>query len=159
MVVLTSREELWDEEEFEEESPPWLPVGAIIVIALLAFSPAFLGGGADETPDEVAAAPPVLAERPDTGRQLYLEACSACHGPEGEGIPGLGSPLVDTELTLESDAEEWIELVREGIPADHPANETGVPMPPSGGRPDLTDADLASILEYLRTLSGVASSR
>ncbi|MGB0389464.1 MAG: c-type cytochrome, partial [Ardenticatenaceae bacterium] len=84
------------------------------------------------------------------GATLYRETCASCHGPEGEGVANLGSALVGSEFTLNTPDEEWISFVREGRPADHPDNKSGIAMPPSGGRSDLSDDDLQAIFSYLR---------
>mgnify|MGYP002831137691 CR=1 FL=1 len=36
------------------------------------------------------------------GEQLYLTTCMACHGPDGQGLPMLGPPLVGSEWTTGS---------------------------------------------------------
>ncbi|NJN84315.1 MAG: cytochrome c [Caldilineaceae bacterium] len=87
------------------------------------------------------------------GQKLYLQSCAACHGQEGEGVSGLGAPFVSSELWSTSSDEEIVALVRAGIPADDPNNQTGIPMPPSGGRPDLGDAELLAIITFLRQSS------
>jgi hypothetical protein len=50
----------------------------------------------------------------------------------------------------QSDAE-LLAFLRTGRAADDPGNQSGIAMPPSGGRPDLTDRDLLAIIYYLRT--------
>ena len=50
-----------------------------------------------------------------------------------------------------SDAELVAFLV-EGRLATHPLNERRLAMPPRGGNPSLSDEDLGSIGEYLRSL-------
>jgi disulfide bond formation protein DsbB/mono/diheme cytochrome c family protein len=141
----------------EEDRAPWLPVGAIVAAVLLAFAPSFLMA------EPAAAEPPTIsiggnnaeAEIPTLaaeGADLYREACSGCHGPRAEGVQGLGTALTDSEYVTSGSTEKWIAIIREGIPPDHPDNVTGIPMPPNGGRPDLTDADLTAILHYVHSL-------
>lgn len=94
--------------------------------------------------------PPVA---PDSGRgliealgdssspiTLYQASCARCHGVNGEGIVGQGPVLADAPFTESATVAEWIALVRAGRGA----------MPPSGGNPDLTDEQLAQMLEFLR---------
>jgi disulfide bond formation protein DsbB/mono/diheme cytochrome c family protein len=84
------------------------------------------------------------------GVRLYLEACAVCHGPKGEGVTGLGGTLVDSTFVQESTADELLAMIRAGRSASDPANQSGLVMPPSGGRPDLSDADLLAIGQVLR---------
>lgn len=92
--------------------------------------------------------PAMLAE----GQQLYLEACAACHGQRGEGIAGLSSTaLSESTLLQEGTDEAVLETIRIGRDASATGNHSGVPMPPSGGRPDLTDDDLLAIMTFLRS--------
>jgi mono/diheme cytochrome c family protein len=88
----------------------------------------------------------------EIGRKHYEETCAGCHGFKGEGVTGLGLPLVTSPLVLYAPDAELLAFLREGRQADHPDNVTGVSMPPSGGRPDWTDNDFMDIIAYLRWL-------
>jgi disulfide bond formation protein DsbB len=102
----------------------------------------------DFTPVEpVDVDPALIAE----GKQLFEQACATCHGVEGEGVANLGIPLNDSELVLAHEAPEVIEMIRVGRWPGDPANTSGGVMPPSGGRPDLTDDQLMAIVAYLRS--------
>ena len=86
------------------------------------------------------------------GQQLYLEACAACHGQRGEGIAGLSSTALSASTLLQEGTDaEVLETIRIGRDASATGNHSGVPMPPSGGRPDLADDDLLAILAFLRS--------
>ncbi len=97
------------------------------------------GGGADGGP---------VAE----GHRLFNRTCAVCHGPGGRGSPRLGKSLIDNAFSKDLSDAELVEFLREGRSAGDPLNERGVDMPPKGGNPALTDADLASIVVYLRSL-------
>lgn len=86
------------------------------------------------------------------GKQNFEETCAGCHGFQGEGVTGLGLPLVTSPLVLYANDADLLAFLREGRAADHPDNTVGVSMPPSGGRPDWTDIDLLSVIAYLRQL-------
>lgn len=88
----------------------------------------------------------------ERGRQHYQETCAGCHGFAGEGVPNLGLPLVSSPLLLYASDATLLTFLRSGRAADHSDNVTGVSMPPSGGRPDWTDADLADLIAYIRGL-------
>jgi disulfide bond formation protein DsbB len=89
----------------------------------------------------------------EQGAQHYQNACAACHGLDGQGALGLGNNLLTADSVQRQDPRETLALVREGILANDPNNQTGVAMPPSGGRPELSDADILAIIAHLRNLS------
>jgi mono/diheme cytochrome c family protein len=76
------------------------------------------------------------------GRQQYEETCAGCHGFRGEGITGLGLPLVTSPLVMYASDTDLLAFLRVGRPADHPDNVVGISMPPAGGRPDRGDDEL-----------------
>jgi disulfide bond formation protein DsbB len=85
------------------------------------------------------------------GATLYSGTCQACHGPDGDGIDGLGKPLNPSEFVqVQSDAE-LVAFLKVGRPASDPDNTTGVDMAPKGGNPSLTDEDLEDLVAHLRT--------
>ena len=86
------------------------------------------------------------------GRALYLRSCTLCHGPGGEGKPGLGRPLKDNDFIAIRSQRELVEFLKVGRRASDPANRSGVLMPPRGGNPRLSEADLAAISAYLQSL-------
>lgn len=106
---------------------------------------------------QVAAAPPVqstpaaapaapaarAAPAPMGGQQVYNTVCIACHYPPGiGGAPALG------------DQAAWAPRIAQGMDTlnDHALNgfsgKTGV-MPRKGERPDLSDAEVISAVEYM----------
>ncbi|MCB0126041.1 MAG: c-type cytochrome [Caldilineaceae bacterium] len=142
---------------------PWLPVVAIIVVVVIVF--VVLGQMGSTAADAHASADfPVLESGAQTmvdgttnsetalaeGRRLYSEACAACHGPNGEGVTGLGAALTTSALLQQSTERELLTTIRSGLAANDPHNESGIAMPGSGGRPDLSDEELTLIIRYLR---------
>ncbi|MBO9360905.1 MAG: cytochrome c [Thermoflexus sp.] len=101
-------------------------------------------------PEPVAIALKGDAER---GKELYLSTCVACHGPEAKGVPGLGQNLTTSAFVRQQTDEQLVEFIKRGRMATDPANVTGMPMPPKGGNPALTDQDLMDIVAFLRTLN------
>lgn len=144
----------------EAERRPWLPVGSVVVGVVAVF--AVMALIHDEPEQALAmseinlAAPPVSVESTlgagdvASGEALYREACAACHGPDATGIDNLGNSLVDSEVLAWPDAEA-LAFIRDGVDIDDPRNTTGLVMPASGGRPDLTDDEIFSILSFLRS--------
>ena len=88
---------------------------------------------------------------PAIGKELFT-SCAACHGPAGEGVPGLGKDMTQSEFIAGKTDEELIEFIKAGRPASDPLNTTGVDMPPKGGNPALSDEDLYDIVAYMRSL-------
>ena len=89
---------------------------------------------------------------PVRGDAVYASTCATCHGAIGEGVTGLGLPLVSSEFVHSMIDAQLVAFIKEGRDASHPDNTTGVAMPPKGGNPSLTDEDLADVVAFLRTL-------
>lgn len=115
-------------------------------------------GGDDEPaaapPAEQAAAPAQAAApgNAEQGKQLFLTSCSACHGPEGKGVQGLGKDMTHSEFIGKLSDEELLAFVKEGRPIGDPLNTTGVMMPPKGGNPSLTDEQIRDIIAFIRSI-------
>jgi disulfide bond formation protein DsbB len=86
------------------------------------------------------------------GKTAYLSTCVACHGPEAKGVTGLGKDLTTSAYVQEKTNTEMVDFVKTGRPASDPLNTTGVDMPPKGGNPALTDADILNIVAFLRSI-------
>ena len=86
---------------------------------------------------------------PDTGRNLYVARCSACHQAGGEGLPGVMPPLKGSGVVNKEDAEKHIKIVLNGMQG---ARAGGVVyaavMPPFAGA--LSDAEISDIINYER---------
>jgi mono/diheme cytochrome c family protein len=88
----------------------------------------------------------------EEGKKLYAGAgiCSACHGPDGKGVQGLGANLADAKwLHSDGSFDAILRQILEGVSADK--STTGVPMPPRGGS-QLTDAQVRAVAAYVWTL-------
>jgi len=89
---------------------------------------------------------------PEKGQQLFVGTCSACHGPTGEGIEGLGKDMTTSDFIAGLSDAELVEFVKTGRDTNDPANTTGVAMPPKGNNPALTDEQLMDIVAYIRSI-------
>ncbi len=80
-----------------------------------------------------------------SGPQVFNEACYQCHA-EGAVIPG--APIVGDTAQWEARIAQGLEIVY-----DHAINgfqgEALVPMPPKGGRVDLSDDEIRSAVDYM----------
>ncbi len=106
------------------------------------------GGGSAPTEPPPTPAP---AGDPVRGEELFV-TCAACHGPNGEGVEGLGKDMTASEFIASKSDDELVEFIKVGRAPDDPLNTTGVAMLPKGGNPALSDEDLYDIVAYIRTL-------
>lgn len=112
---------------------------ALLALALVAIA---LGACTRETPEQRA------------NREAYVRYCAACHGEDGEGIPGL--PIVsvlasDDLLTLVDDAF-LAETIARGRPGISGREKPGTKMSPLGAehRGPLSDEEIAGIVAHVR---------
>lgn len=117
-------------------------VAALAILAVALLATACGGGGGGE-----AVSPQVAA-----GQDLFRKTCASCHGQNAEGMERLGKNLHKNQFVRGKGDAELVTFLKEGRPATHPDNTRGVDMPPKGGNPALTDADLATIVTYLRSI-------
>ncbi len=112
------------------------------------------GAGASPPPSRPSSSPrrqSLAAGDPVKGKENFA-TCAGCHGPEGKGITGLGKDMTSSEFINGQTDEQLLAFVKVGRPASDPLNTVGVDMPPKGGNPALTDAQIMDIIAYIRTL-------
>jgi disulfide bond formation protein DsbB/mono/diheme cytochrome c family protein len=168
IVALINGEPVAEDEEGDPLRMPWIQVSGAVITVLAVFAAFFISGSAANqasiasaqspfatlavTPgpqmgiDGVVSDPAMLAR----GEQLYLQSCAACHGMDGLGVVNLGNQLRNSEFLASNTDEQVLAVTRQGRELNDPANTTGLVMPPSGGRPDLSDTDILAIIQYLR---------
>ena len=143
--------------------PSWAPValllgGAAVFIAFYLVTssrspkPAAPEPAAEAVVVETTTAVPVAPVAALDGQALYSMTCPACHGPNAQGVPGLGKDMTTSEFIRSQSDEELVAFIKVGRTIDDPLNTTGVPMPPMGANPALTDAELLAIVEFIRSL-------
>ncbi len=109
-------------------------------------------------PTTSAPAPVIAAVEPTPlltaadGKALYMVTCPACHGPDALGIPGLGKDMTTSAFIESKSDEELVTFIKRGRAVDDPLNTTGVPMPPMGANPALSDTELLAIVQFIRSL-------
>ena len=80
------------------------------------------------------------------GEQIYIKNCQVCHADDGSGaMPGV-TDLTDNREWLTMPESKLLSRMNQGIQKDGAA----VTMPPKGGNPDLTDADIKAVITYMR---------
>ncbi len=126
----------------------------LILSAVLALAFAACGGsddGGDDSPGTTASGN--TAGRVVEGATLYSGTCTACHGPNLEGIDGLGKPLAPSDFVASQTEAELAAFIKVGRPVSDPANTQGMDMPPKGGNPSLDDQDLLDVAAYIQSLN------
>jgi len=77
--------------------------------------------------------------------------CTACHGPAGKGIQGLGADLTDDKwLHSDGSYEALVAQITAGVPSNKSSN--GVAMPAKGGSA-ITEAQVKAVAAYVWSLS------
>jgi disulfide bond formation protein DsbB len=108
-----------------------------------------------ELPAPAQTSGPAQTSKGDTaaGQTAFTATCSACHGPTGEGVQGLGKDLTTSEFVAGLNDDELVAFIKVGRPTSDPLNTTKIDMPPKGGNPALSDDDLYNIVAHLRSIS------
>jgi putative heme-binding domain-containing protein len=75
----------------------------------------------------------------ENGRLLYQPNCTGCHGPEGDGVPGVN--FGSGRFRRGSSDDQLVRIVLGGIP--------GTAMPPS----NFSESQAGTIVAYVRSLS------
>lgn len=95
---------------------------------------------ATATPAASAAPAATVAAAPaaSPGKTMYDTACIACHAQGVGGAPKFGDKVA------------WADRVKDGLPhlVEEVIKGKGA-MPPKGGRPDASDADIKAAVEYM----------
>jgi mono/diheme cytochrome c family protein len=111
------------------------------------------GGGGAAAPAAGGGAAKAAAGDSVKGKEVFMGTCSACHGQDAKGLPGLGKNLVNkSDWMKKQDDTALLAFVKTGRPSSSPDNTTKVDMPPKGGNPALTDDDLTNVIAYIRSI-------
>ena len=96
--------------------------------------------------------PPVaeVQDEPSVGEKIYNQFCIVCHMKDGEGVPGLNPPLINSEW-VNGDKDQLIKIVLNGSQGgQYPVNGetyTNAMTPHSF----LSDEEIAGVLTFLRS--------
>jgi disulfide bond formation protein DsbB len=129
----------------------------LVLLLILALSLVACGGGSTSSGSSGGGGSSSQAAAPATGdaaagKETFTTTCSACHGPEGKGVPGLGKDMTASEFIAGKSDAELVDFIKIGRDPSDPLNTTGVAMPPKGGNPALNDNDLLNVVTFIRTL-------
>lgn len=84
------------------------------------------------------------------GERAYAQTCAACHGVNGQGMPNQGANLKVSPYIAGHSDEQLVEFIKAGRQPTDPSTVMRLAMPPNGGNPSLTPAQLQQIVLYLR---------
>jgi len=85
------------------------------------------------------------------GERVYTQSCAACHQPDGSGIPSAFPPLAKSDYLM-ADKGRSIDILLHGLSG--PIKVNGVKYDGIMPKLDLSDADIASSLTYIRNSFG-----
>lgn len=87
------------------------------------------------------------ADQAPLGQKLYAEHCADCHGRQGQGVPGLYSPLAGNPSVTQPDVRNLVQMLQHGgfAPATR-AHPRPFGMPPQ----ELNVAETTAVLNHLR---------
>ncbi|HYK76091.1 MAG TPA: cbb3-type cytochrome c oxidase subunit II [Daejeonella sp.] len=84
------------------------------------------------------------------GNALYATHCQSCHQANGEGLKGAFPPLKGSLIVLDESPEKMIDIIMNG----YNARPGFAVMPPIGTTSNLTDAEIAAIINHERSSWG-----
>ena len=110
------------------------------------------GGGLQEMPTDGEEKAPVtnsnksLAEKMESGKQVYMKTCFACHQGEGQGIPNAFPPLAKSDY-LNADVNRAIGIVLNGKTGEITVN--GKKYNSVMTKQTLSSEEVADVLTYI----------
>lgn len=87
-----------------------------------------------------------LAEKMESGKQIYMQTCFACHQAEGQGIPSAFPPLANSDY-LNADVKRAIEIVLKGKTGEITVN--GDVYNSVMTRQSISNEEVADVLTYV----------
>ncbi len=110
------------------------------------------GGGIQDMPDDENAKPKVstseksLAQKMESGKQIYMNTCFACHQAEGQGIPNAFPPLAKSDY-LNADVNRAIGIILKGKTGEITVN--GEVYNSVMTRQLITSEEIADVMTYI----------
>lgn len=85
----------------------------------------------------------------DRGKTIYLQRCMACHQVDGSGVPRLNPPLDGASTVKGNDKLKLVRIIIKGM-TDRVEIDGEYYDNNMSANPDLTDAQIADVLTYIR---------
>lgn len=111
---------------------------------------AFIQSSDYHPPAQVAMAAPSTTATHGTGQAIYGTTCIACHGANGKGAVAGTPDFTSASGPLSKPDSVLLDHIMNGFKSEG----TQLAMPPRGGNPGLSDADLRTVLSYIRQAFG-----
>ena len=100
----------------------------------------------NDTKKEVATTDKSLAEKMESGKQIYMQTCFACHQAEGQGIPNAFPPLAKSDY-LNADVNRAISIILKGKTGEITVN--GQKYNSVMTRQSISNDEIADVLTYV----------
>jgi len=110
------------------------------------------GGGIQTMPDDAKATVATstseksLAEKMESGKQIYMQTCFACHQAEGQGIPSAFPPLANSDY-LNADVDRSIGIILKGKTGEITVN--GEKYNSVMTRQAISNDEIADVMTYI----------
>ncbi len=110
------------------------------------------GGGIQEMPEDenapakMASSDKTLAQKMESGKQIYMQTCFACHQAEGQGIPNAFPPLANSDY-LNADVNRAISIILKGKTGEITVN--GKKYNSVMTRQAISNDEIADVLTYV----------
>jgi mono/diheme cytochrome c family protein len=111
----------------------------------------------DQPGEEHSAPPKADAAMLKMGGRIYADECSACHGADGHGTPGLFPTLAGASIVRQTDATSLMHVVLRGVRSIGTDKAPTAPAMPSFAW-ILNDDQVAAVLTYVRNSWGNAAA-
>mgnify|MGYP001627383312 CR=1 FL=1 len=92
---------------------------------------------------------PSIKASMDRGKTIYLQRCMACHQVDGSGVPRLNPPLDGASTVKGNDKLKLVRIIIKGM-TDRVEIDGEYYDNNMSANPDLTDAQIADVLTYIR---------
>jgi mono/diheme cytochrome c family protein len=90
-----------------------------------------------------------FSNKQNEGAKLYQTHCSSCHGEQGEGLRRLIPPVAASDYLVKH-RKELPCLIRQGLNGPIVVNGIEYNQVMPGHKTDLTDADIANLLNFIQ---------
>lgn len=118
---------------------------------ILVLSSAFVSRSATNTVQ------PTIKASMDRGKTIYLQRCMACHQADGSGVPRLNPPLDGASTVKGNDKLKLVRIIIKGM-TDRVEIDGEYYDNNMSANPDLTDTQIADVLNYIRNSWGNKAS-
>jgi mono/diheme cytochrome c family protein len=100
---------------------------------------------------------PAIKASMDRGKTIYLQRCMACHQADGSGVPRLNPPLDGASTVKGNDKLKLVRIIIKGM-TDRVEIDGEYYDNNMSANPDLTDTQIADVLNYIRNSWGNKAS-